>query len=193
MTLAAKIVNKWLKCNKTFPVPYNEGRGIFHYDVWSDKQYVSQTVKCFVDCTLRESRVVSKVINVTPQHRIGLFNGSFYCKQITDAGRLDETEYMSQIKQLRFNYTLFDINTLSVEEKQQIWETVYKEANNYPRNCYAAAPLGNLPFNHMIFGSLLGHVSPEKVNIEDTCYNLILSYAQAARKCKNVRDPKGDQ
>lgn len=80
-----------------------------------------------------------------------------------------------------------------MEDKQQIWETVYKEASDYPRNCYAAGPLGNPPFGHMIFGSLLGRVSPEKVDIKDDCYNLILSYAQAASKCKNVRDPKGDR
>ncbi|XP_037029870.1 uncharacterized protein LOC119069814 isoform X2 [Bradysia coprophila] len=170
ITLATKLVTRWLKCNQTFPVPYNEGRGIFRYDVWSDKHNVNQQVKCFVDCMLREARVI-----------------------LDNDGSLDVVEYTSQIKQLRFNYTIFDINNLSMGDKQQIWDTVYSQANDYPRNCYAVDSFGNEFYDHSKFGSIKDHVSPTKVNIADNCYNLILSYAQAARKCKNVKDPNGNR
>lgn len=80
---------------------------------------------------------------------------------------LDEDQYMLQIKELRYNSTYFDINHKSDAEKSVILASLTKLATqleNYER----------------------------KKTFESRYYELIQSYAQAANKCKNVKDPNGN-
>lgn len=92
---------------------------------------------------------------------------------------------MKQIKQLRFNHTLFDINQESMENKRKIWETVESRANSLTPLCYAV-------FSSDSFYSQLFYRIPS-LNFKDRCYKLIQSYSKAARKCKDLKDAAGDE
>lgn len=98
---------------------------------------------------------------------------------MTDNG-LDEAEYMMQIKQLRYNYTSFDINASDIKPEDKTWlmgvierRASFLKAFNWPKDACKTAQQ-DIPY----------HNNP--------CNALIESYAEAARTCKNVKYPKGD-
>lgn len=94
---------------------------------------------------------------------------------------LNEEQYMLQIKQLRYNYTTFDINKESQDDRDWVLNVIADRAvllENYQNvrqnawfdyTCHRKSPHRNL------------------------CNDLIQSYAQAARKCKNLKDSKGNK
>ncbi|KAG4067007.1 hypothetical protein HA402_012353 [Bradysia odoriphaga] len=151
----ARIIVPWLNCSlhiQGFDVPAVD---LFSNDRHRKVQSASKKRKCLLDCTLR---------------RIGV---------MTDAG-LNETEYMLQIRQLRFNYTTFDINEKSNETKQKILDTILQQTLRRAEldNCHS---INSQRFseNPRLYRSI--------------CYDLVESYALAASNCKNVKDPKGDR
>nr|AWC08440.1 odorant-binding protein 29 [Bradysia odoriphaga] len=156
---AKEITNAWEECNETYNVPLHEGIDLFQNPPWGEERYVDRMSKCLVDCTLRKTGVV------------------------TDCG-LDEAEYMKQIKQLRFNYTSFNVNDESDNDKRKIWETIENRANSLPPLCYYV-------FSSDSFYTQIQHRIPT-LNYQNRCYKLIQSYSKAARKCKDLKDPQGD-
>ncbi|XP_037029872.1 uncharacterized protein LOC119069815 [Bradysia coprophila] len=141
----ARIIVPWLNCSlniQGFDVPAVD---LFSNDRHRKVQPASRKRKCLLDCTLR---------------RMGV---------MTDAG-LDETEYMVQIKQLRFNYTSFDINEKSNETKQKILDTILKQTLSRAKldNCHSNNSQ-RFADNPSLYRSI--------------CYDLIESYALAARNC----------
>lgn len=101
--------------------------------------------------------------------------------QMSDSG-LDEIEYLSHIKQLRYNYTTFDIHKLSIRAQRRVMEIISKRASDLPR--YIARPLD---FHDHFICRIYSKV------FRNTCYNLIQSYALAARNCKNLKATDGDR
>lgn len=99
---------------------------------------------------------------------------------MTDYG-LDEDEYMKQIKQMRYNYTSFDRNTKSKEMKKLIEDTIIERASRLIHyetrepDSFTQAKCENIP------------------PFRNHCYDLLLSYAEAAHECKNLKDPDGDK
>ncbi|XP_037029884.1 uncharacterized protein LOC119069826 [Bradysia coprophila] len=93
---------------------------------------------------------------------------------------LDEAKYIVQIMQLRYNYTTFDIMKKSSEEKEKIWDTISKRASLL--TSYEMRP--NDLYRHF----KCRNMSP----FRNHCYDLIRSYVQAVRNCKNLKDPKDD-
>lgn len=148
--------------------------------------------KCFVDCTLRKTGVVSTQLlwnnNLTRHAPILLFIEPFYYMQMTDDG-FDEKEYMMQIKQLtKLNYTAVEKNEKPMEPKQKILDAIFKRATRYSKDCYAvgANDIELRPMHRNLQGN------PNEYR-RQLCYDLIRSYEQGVRNCKGLRDPKGDR
>jgi hypothetical protein len=132
------IVTAWLECRKTFRTR-NQNTLIFRSANWDG---VTNTAKCLVDCTMRNTGVM------------------------TDKG-FDEDQYMRHIKQLRYNYTSFDINSKPLEEKAQILHSMAKLATQLEKY--------------------------EQNGSAGSRYNaLIQSYADAAHNCKGLKDVNED-
>ncbi|XP_037031501.1 uncharacterized protein LOC119071007 [Bradysia coprophila] len=152
-TLVHRINETWLQCNETYAVSGFKNR----VDLFSNAPtnevdpIVNNTRRCLVDCTLRKMGVM------------------------TDDG-LNKTAYMAQIKQLRFNYTSFDITKKPIRTQQKIYEVInaqvpYLIAKDY---CYGTGPwLEVKDLHHM-------------------CNQLIYSYEMAAYECRDIIDPTGD-
>lgn len=94
---------------------------------------------------------------------------------MTDDG-FNVAEYMKQIKQLRLNYTSFDINEQPSEMRRTIFDVTHAQLPRLVRkdNCYHISAL-----------------DPNQKYAE--CYTLIKSYEQAANDCKDLQDPDGDK
>lgn len=94
---------------------------------------------------------------------------------------LNETEYMKQIKQMRYNYTTFDVSEQSNEMKKLIRDTIVKRASRLVHyetradDLYTQSKCENNP------------------PMRNHCYNLLLSYEQAAHGCKYLKDSSGDK
>lgn len=92
---------------------------------------------------------------------------------------------MKQIKQLRFNYTTFNINDESMDNKRRIWETMENRANSFTPLCFYV-------FSSDSFFSQPMYRLPT-LSYKDRCYKLIQAYQKAADKCKDIKDPDGDE
>ncbi|XP_037029860.1 uncharacterized protein LOC119069807 isoform X2 [Bradysia coprophila] len=159
-----KIVASWLNCSKTFDVPTGEASQLFATKVRQVSQIVPRPQRCAVDCVLRQLGV------------------------ITDAG-MNETEYMLQIKKLRFNHTSFDITKKSNETKAMILDTTYQKMMSLATNdeCFAVSGTRGL------VNGTRGFRENAPPHLSEICHGLIDSYAYAASLCKHMsNDPRGD-
>lgn len=99
---------------------------------------------------------------------------------MTDEG-LNEEEYMLHIKQLRYNYTSFDLESKSREEKDRIL------------NIISIRALYLTNYEGIWATEWHEYSCKRKSPYRNVCNDLIQSYALAARKCKSLKDPKGDR
>lgn len=86
----------------------------------------------------------------------------------------DVDKYMEHIKQLRYNYTTFDINSKSIDEKDKLLDTISRRAIMLP----SYRP------NVQSYAILCKRKSPHP----NLCNDLIESYALAARECKKLEN-----
>lgn len=56
---STEIANAWLKCNETHSVPFDESIEMFQNPPRGDERYFNRAAKCLVDCTMRETGIVS--------------------------------------------------------------------------------------------------------------------------------------
>ncbi|KAJ6648197.1 hypothetical protein Bhyg_03423, partial [Pseudolycoriella hygida] len=113
---ATAILKAWMKCNETFKVPFDDGVALFA-NIPDDGRHVNTSVKCLVDCTIRETGLM------------------------TDDDRLDSAKYLAKISELRFNY----LDYKEDETKLQILEAIYKTSVGFAENCYSMEdPHGNM-------------------------------------------------
>lgn len=91
--------------------------------------------------------------------------------QITDDG-LNVTEYMVQIRYLRFNYTSFDERYANSSEMKKMMFDVIKESAIIfsDKKCF------------------YNNYSPDN---REHCYELIQSYERAANRCKLIKNSEG--
>ncbi|XP_037036586.1 uncharacterized protein LOC119074528 isoform X2 [Bradysia coprophila] len=149
---SATIVDAWRKCNETYHVPSNESYDMFINPTWGVERALSKDAKCLIDCTMRKMGVM------------------------TDEG-FQWSEYIDQIKKLRFVYTTFNINDKPDETRMQMWNAVFRQALEYSyRKCYI-----NANFDE-------GSDSLDR----HYCYGLAMSYYQAVKVCKDIRHAEGD-
>lgn len=94
----------------------------------------------------------------------GALNFLFISRQITAKG-FQVDEYMIIFKQLRLNYTSYDINTKSKEEKQMVLDAINAFSDR------AIIGLEGKPKN----------------------YELITTYEWAANECKDRKDANGNK
>ncbi|KAG4076409.1 hypothetical protein HA402_005852 [Bradysia odoriphaga] len=148
---SASVVDAWRQCNATYHVPSNESFDMFINPTWGIERRLSKNAKCLIDCTMRKMGVM------------------------TDDG-FQWSEYVDQIKKLRFVYTTFNINDKPEETRRLMWNAVFRKALEYSyRKCYI-----NADFKES--DSLDRHY----------CYGLAMSYYQAAKACMDVRHAEGD-
>ncbi|XP_037030956.1 uncharacterized protein LOC119070631 [Bradysia coprophila] len=101
---STEIADAWLKCNETYSVPFDEGIDMFQNPPRGDERYMRREAKCLVDCTMRNTGVM------------------------TDEGFQVE-QYMRHVKQLRFNYTSFDIDKRPAGAKRDMLATIWKRSS----------------------------------------------------------------
>lgn len=109
---------------------------------------------------------------------------TFHCIQMTDEG-FQVAEYMAQIKQLRYNYTSFDLNEQSDSMKLNVATALKGQVFRFSHEdgCFAEKYDRNYK----------GQLRRRTILYPEICYELIQSYELAAQSCKDLRDPAGDR
>ncbi|XP_037039767.1 uncharacterized protein LOC119076865 isoform X2 [Bradysia coprophila] len=134
------IVDAWMKCGKVFVMKnVDDAIDIFKNPPLGRRRVATSDMQCLYHCIM---------------NRTGMTDDGF-----------QEAPYMKLIKQLRFNYTSFDVDELRGKTKLKLLASIRSLANglnNYKMITYQNAP----------------H--------PDEAYYLIESYARAAYKCKDV-------
>lgn len=126
---STEITNAWLKCNETYKVPFDEAIDIFQNPPRGDERFMSREAKCLVDCTMRNTGVVSGKLKVSSTARMRFFyHFSILFNQLSDDG-FNVPQYMTHVKQLRFNYTSFDINNRPQDSKREMLMTIWKRSS----------------------------------------------------------------
>ncbi|KAJ6624462.1 hypothetical protein Bhyg_16574 [Pseudolycoriella hygida] len=105
--VARTIVKAWLKCNETFVIPFEDGIDLFQNPPWGEERIASYEAKCLVDCTLRETGVMS--------------DNGFSMKK-----------YYTQIKHLSLNYENLKLNKAQL----RVLDEMYKKLMRFSNNCY---------------------------------------------------------
>lgn len=144
------IYKSWTACKKVFTdVPDKDTSDIFQNPLSGNERDVTDKAKCLVDCIMNKTGVMSEK-------------------------GFDVDKYMEHIKQLRYNYTTFDINSKSIDEKDKLLDTISRRAIMLP----SYRP------NVQSYAILCKRKSPHP----NLCNDLIESYALAARECKKLEN-----
>ncbi|KAG4065158.1 hypothetical protein HA402_007555 [Bradysia odoriphaga] len=105
----AEIFDALKACNETWSVPRDEAIELFENPPPGLLRLTNKPAKCLIDCVIRKTGVM------------------------TDAG-FQVDQYMLQFKQLRLNYTSYNLNSKPRAEKEEVLAAIKKFAEGNPKN-----------------------------------------------------------